>query len=448
MVGGGYGVSRVTQRRLGHTSPVSLDPRDFGAVGDGRTDDTIAVQAAIDSLPPAGGEVVFDGTFVIDTYTRQAQGWSYGLKVARDNVTLRGVGRGSGLRTRITPPGSAPQLIAAMGAGKIGDIGDAATWYPQRPGTPITATAPKGATSIRVVSPVDFERGDLVFVKTGQTIERRNGLQPDAELNEVVNVTAHALELRYPLAKTYAQESYLFNGTELSSVGGSGAPTAFEVSKVTDCTIRTFAIRELRFDVPPKVTTWCQVSQAVGVELRGLTGRFGHSAVVTQYSRDVTVSRLRATKLGPTITGSMVAGAATGSTNVLIEDLVVGGRYPTMIHLHEGVAECMVRGVEMRTGGDPSLRSDGGVSIRARSYDTQVVDCHLVGGTGTGVLHVDPTCVEGGVISGNVLHAVSAATDALLMGAGWYVHGNVYAKSLVSDGRRNRVVNNRSLSPA
>jgi hypothetical protein len=40
--------------------------QDFGAVGDGVTDDTAAIQAAIDSLPPNGGTIIFEvGTYVV-----------------------------------------------------------------------------------------------------------------------------------------------------------------------------------------------------------------------------------------------------------------------------------------------------------------------------------------------------------------------------------------------
>jgi hypothetical protein len=229
-------------------------------------------------------------------------------------------------------------------------------------------------------------------------------------------------------------------------VGGRGAPAPFEVLRVTDCTIRNFALRDLHMDVSPAVTSWCQASQALGVDLRGLTGRFGHSAVVAQYIRGVTMSTLRATKIGSVIRGSMVAGAATGSTDVLIEDVAVDGRYPTMIHLHEGVARCTVRGVTMHTRGDPSVASDGGVSVRARSYDTQIVECGLVGGTGNGVLHVDDTCTTGGLIAGNALRAVAARSDGWLLGRGWRFENNVCATGFVVDQNRNHVGKNKGLS--
>ena len=45
----------------------AVDVRTFGAKGDGRTDDTISIQAAIDSLPAAGGRVwIPPGTYMVD----------------------------------------------------------------------------------------------------------------------------------------------------------------------------------------------------------------------------------------------------------------------------------------------------------------------------------------------------------------------------------------------
>lgn len=48
----------------------TVSVKDFGAVGDGVTDDTAAIQAAGDSLPDDGGEIYFDnGTFLISDVT-------------------------------------------------------------------------------------------------------------------------------------------------------------------------------------------------------------------------------------------------------------------------------------------------------------------------------------------------------------------------------------------
>tara|TARA_R110002110_G_scaffold264856_3_gene480678 strand:+ start:140 stop:1951 length:1812 start_codon:yes stop_codon:yes gene_type:complete len=66
----------------------SVNVKDFGATGDGTTDDTVAVQAAIDSLP-LGGTVNFPvGTYRIARTVGVNDSW--GIKVTASNITLMG----------------------------------------------------------------------------------------------------------------------------------------------------------------------------------------------------------------------------------------------------------------------------------------------------------------------------------------------------------------------
>lgn len=64
---------------------------DYGAVGDGVTDDRVAVQSAIDAAEAAGGGVVFfpAGTYLV---SESASAWC--LAVNGNNITIKGAGRG------------------------------------------------------------------------------------------------------------------------------------------------------------------------------------------------------------------------------------------------------------------------------------------------------------------------------------------------------------------
>lgn len=83
----------------------TVDVREFGAVGDGMTNDSRAVAQAIRALPEAGGTVQFPpGVFAIG---------DKGIVISRSNVTLQGSGRNESVLRRI---GSGPLLQSAASA--------------------------------------------------------------------------------------------------------------------------------------------------------------------------------------------------------------------------------------------------------------------------------------------------------------------------------------------
>jgi hypothetical protein len=75
-----------TRNRMIDGAYVSV--KDFGATGDGTTDDTVAIQAALDSLT-TGGVIYFpQGTYRVAKNTGTNDSW--GIKVTNSNITLLG----------------------------------------------------------------------------------------------------------------------------------------------------------------------------------------------------------------------------------------------------------------------------------------------------------------------------------------------------------------------
>jgi hypothetical protein len=93
----------------------------YGAVGDGTTDDTAAIQAAYNAVPATGGDVIFPpGTYLITT----------GLSFSKPGVRLIGLGGGAGPNDL----GSVNASVRLLWGGTAG-------------GTMVTFTAVSGATN-------------------------------------------------------------------------------------------------------------------------------------------------------------------------------------------------------------------------------------------------------------------------------------------------------------
>lgn len=195
---------------------------DHGAIGNGATDDTVAIQAAINACGAAGGGIVY---MPRGTYRLATAGTSLSaLYVRYDNVTLQWADDARWVN-ELTSQG--PLFVSGTMKG-----GFQASWWERQmaitTNIPIVA-ATAGAASVTAVNSahvtaIGLVAGDWVLIRTGAT----NGTDhktPDSEINQVASVSGTTITLRYPLIKSYAQEYFPTTNspTTLSANANPGA---------------------------------------------------------------------------------------------------------------------------------------------------------------------------------------------------------------------------------
>lgn len=168
-------VTRVAQNKMRE----SFSVKDFGAVGDGVTDDSAAIQIAINALP-SGGTLVFPfGTYKVNT----------SIEIQVSNITLLGNGstidattlaynaavRGSGAVFRFTTPNPTNT-------------------------TTLASTAAAGATTLTLTSATNAAIGKLIRCYSNQ-VQYRNStaIAYYNDQNKIVNVVGSTVTLESPL---------------------------------------------------------------------------------------------------------------------------------------------------------------------------------------------------------------------------------------------------------
>ena len=174
-----------------------VNVKSYGAKGDGVTDDTEAIQAAIDAAVAVGGGIVFVpvGHYKIT-----------GNIQVKDNVSLIGAGYGSWIEN-VTAIGFARCVVAT---GNIGDITNSNGIYAETTYNINAVTV--GNMSVTLVSPLDasnFSVGDIVAIMSYET-------WPEAypentpiynNLNIVESIDASVLTLKYAIPDNYPSSS-------------------------------------------------------------------------------------------------------------------------------------------------------------------------------------------------------------------------------------------------
>jgi hypothetical protein len=391
----------------------------YGAAGDGTTDDTAAIQAAIDAVTVAGSGIVYlpEGTYkLVDTTTRSGVSWH--LSVPSDNITITGPGT-------LTTSEATTHALWVGGWIKAGSSWDATAYADYGYGQPtfynMTAAA-QGDVSVTlttVAQAANFAVGDRVFIRSGQTLSARI-TEPDAEINEVVSANAGTgvIVLKYPLTKAYAQEYFVSGTTGVTTTAVTANPATYGIGKVTDRTSVNVTLEGFAIEM---ANTWHAItgSGVDGLVIRNMRVTGGPMMSMGNYRGAIIADNTNSYH------GSNSYGitAATGTTDTIIENNELSNSQAVnQIHLHEGSARIMVRSNKLVNAG--SGADFNAISVRARAYNVRIEGNEIVGaGSGVAIL-VDESCDGGGVVRDNQVAAGSG--DAIgVAGAGWHIYDNI-----------------------
>lgn len=415
--------------------------QNYGATGNGTTDDTLAVQRAVNAACVAGGGTVYfpKGTYLLNTF-QDTGGPRRILFLGCDNFTLDGAGIGVSI-IKSTASLSGGAVIQAGGIlltstpGTYNTSFSTQKWYVFTPGATyktLTGTYTRGGASITLASASDassFSVGDFIHIRTGQT---NNGslTEPDSEMNIVnaVDAGTGVITLRYLLAKNYAQEYFISGTTGKTSTSVTANAAVFGVANVTDRTMQNLTIRNLEFQ-GPSADNMFRVDQVHGglVEHCKFTGRGWWDQNNT---RGFTFQNNEQYNNNPAVVANFLGPGATGVGDLLVKDNRFYGY--GFVHIHEGCYNCTVeKNVILPT----VTSATEAISIKARTWNTKILHNTIFSNGTTAKITVSEGD-GGGVISGNVIGGSGSpnAINFTSTTAIWDVTGNILLDGLVVAG--------------
>lgn len=404
--------------------------QDFGAVGDGVTDDTAAIQAAVDACSDAGGgRVDLMAEHFVNAAANTGGGISWGVHIHEDDVVLAAA---TG-RTVIHSTAAGAQFFFC-GSGKGGNMDE---WDTTRLTdlTPLAFTAAAAFAGQVVMSTHadagGFAAGDAVYLRTGATTGRIT--EPDAELNHVVAASASTgvVQLKRPLRKPYAQEHYQaghvneagFDTSTSSSAPYTGGNAPFGIAKANDRTISNVGFQgRFLFDSAGEAP---QVVLVIGV--------FQFRADRMEFNARIAVLSLPETdgaRVGEVVAHFTASGLidlheiltlATGCTDYYCPSHIGTSDLNVIdLHMHEGVADARVMGMILAI---PPGNTSGwwAASIGARSYRNDV-ELYVINGSNAPAILTDASCPDGGrLIRPRLRGTFPGGSGIVLQSPGWQI---------------------------
>jgi Pectate lyase superfamily protein len=289
----GTGTSAVT---LGNTSEVSgnttqVSVASFGAVGDGVTDDSAAIQAAIDSAP-VGSTLTFTAgkTYLLNT----------GL-VVNKAININGNGA-----TLLLDTSAWPQNVALAVGSQLDS--QSFTW---------TQSIAAGTQTFNVAVPTsDIAVGDKVFVSLGR--DPYDDSQPNfGVIATVTQNTGSTITIDEPVPYSINQ------GDQPNSI-----------TKI-DSLVQNITIQNLNFNYVPGTVTdadvWLSTAQNVTVE--NLSGKFTIAVQLTD-SKNITVQNIQGTETNTHLQAGR-AFSAWQSENVSVSNVDVSTAFDKAVFFLE-----------------------------------------------------------------------------------------------------------------
>lgn len=388
-----------------------FDVRAFGAIGDGITDDSAAILAALNGCGAAGGGEVFipPGNWLCNTL-QTVSGFSTILDLKYSNVWMHGTGAASRLFSTV----AATRFLLVNGncaggqafsAYNTNDY-QAQTVYPM---SAVTA-GDKTIQLTNIADAVHFAVGDYIYLRTGQLVGASTG-EPDAEINRLtaVNLGTGVLTLESPTLKDYVQEYFIAGTLGQSARAVTANLAAFGISNIDAMTIESVKVSDLTLDM----TNQSAFGVLCGGQCWGLTIE---NCVITgtdvslalgDYRHGIVRNNKHYLTRGAATTPS--AGiAAKGSADILCTgNLALSPLYPVNWQANEGTAN-LIFSDNTTISAPASGSGNGPFTASSRPRNLIVTNNRFVnGGTGA-VINIQPgsdvaATGIGGAVTGNVI---------------------------------------------